>query len=194
MKKIVWYIVVFIAGWAISAVVSVRSHNVRIQKAAKQAQDLKEVNEKAQDSLGELLTASQDSVKVLSGKIYQDSVNYAAERLKIIPNKRVKELEATILTLGVALYGPSNDANSRRALVASYGANAAQEAEHSRKIIKDQKVQIVYIGEILELENEIRVEYQQGLELAAAKCKNPKALQSAGIGFGLGILVVLLLL
>ena len=194
MRKYIIYLVCVLIGVAIGLLLSVRSSNSKVQRAHNAAKKVDSINSVKKDSLHKLQIAARDSVSYLDSILTLKNKELALERTKIIPRPRIKALENIIIEQGIKLYGESHSGNSRRALIASYGANAITEVNYSRPIIENQKVQIVYVGKILELENEIRVEYQKGLELAAKECKGGQAKKGFLFGSGATALVFLILL
>ena len=194
MKKYIILLVVFLLGVTAGLILSIRSSNSKVQAAHERAKKVDSINTIKQDSLYKLQIAARDSVLYLDSILTLKNKELAVERTKIISRPRIEQLENIIIEQGVKLYGEANQGNSRRALIASYGANAITEVNYSRPIIENQKVQIVYQAGILELENEIRVEYQKGLEIAAKECKPNQVKKGFLFGSGATALVFLILL
>ena len=192
--RYIFPLVVFMIGLAAGYFLSTRSANSLIEKAHLKAKKTDSINTVKMDSIEKLKTMALDSVSVLDSTIITKNEELRLERLKRIPQAKIREYEAFILEKGVELYGSGHEDNSDRALIASYGVNGLEEVEVSRKIIKEQKVIIVYQGEIFRLENEIRVDYQKGLELAAKKCKPGQFKKGLFVGGGAASILLLLLL
>lgn len=194
MKKFVSFLVVFILGLVAGLLLSVRSANSKIQRAHQLAKKVDSVNSVKMDSIAKLKISASDSVLALEKMLVNQNEELRLERTKRIPEAKIREYERFILAKGEELYGSGHESNSDRALIASYGVNGLEEVEVSRKIIKEQKVIIVYQGEIFRLENEIRVNYQKGLELAAKECKKGQVKKGFILGGGSVALLFLILL
>ena len=194
LKKYIPFLVCFILGLVAGLLLSVRSSNSKVERAFRQARKTDSINSVKMDSVNKLKIKASDSVSFLDSVLIAKNKELRLERLKKIPEAKIREYERFILKKGEELYGSGHESNSDRALIASYGVNGLEEVEVSRKLIKEQKVIIVYQGEIFRLENEIRLDYQKGLEIAARECKKGQLKKGAILGGGGVALLFLILL
>lgn len=193
-RKTLPYVVAFALGAALAWGACVRNANDRVQMAAVSAQAAAQQADNEIKRRERVIREQETTIDSLEALRSADSAKRALERLKTIPEPRVDALEEEILQRGPALFGPWAHGNSRRALIASYGAAGVSEVELSRRVMAERKVIEVQVAGIAQAEREIRVNYEEALRIAADKCKKPNAAVAAGGGFVVGALLILLLL
>ncbi len=193
MKNILSILILLIIGGLIGYFIAVRSTNNAIQKRFKEITTKDSTLQIEVDIKNKRIESLTDSVSALDSALIHLNGELALERLNEITPERIQQLEQFILSRGPELYGMPNIDNSDRALIASYGANGLKEVEISRAMIKQQKVIIVNQAGVVRLKNEIIVEYREGLEFAAKKCKKNQVAKGVGIG-AVGVILLILLL
>lgn len=194
LRYVLLGLLILLVGFGLGYAYQSRVVNKRIEKRYASAQKLEAKFNKRIDSLLGVIAYLEKGNAQLAKGIYQDSIERSAQRSKIIPMQRVLKDEANVLLAGGIMYGGANSKNTKRALVASYGAQAIDEVQKLRRINTNLKVQAQNYEQIVAHKDTILVEYKEGLEYAAKKCKRGKVSTGIGIGvIGTILLGVLLL-
>jgi len=168
--------------------------NNKVQKRFEQAESF-EAKKNEQVVLLEVENQElSEEVGVLKYQLKTDSTERRIERSKPITERTTIKNERTILTRGIVIYGGSHNNNTKRSLVASYGAQAIEEAEVLRRVVDNQKVQLENCKGIVIIKTETITEFKEVAIYAVRKSKDGKFGKGVGIGvIGTAIFALLLL-
>jgi len=194
MNKYTTHILLGIFGIVLGYFICTLNSNNKVQKRFEQAQSF-EAKKNEQVILLEARNAQLANLnQVLNFQIKIDSTQRRIERANPITETTTINNERTILTRGIVIYGGSYNNNTKRSLIASYGAQSIEEVEILRRVVDNQKVQLENCKGVVLIKTEIITEYKEGLRYAAKKCRNGSLVKGVGIGiFGTAIFVLLLL-
>lgn len=175
--------------------ISTLNSNNKVQKRFEQAQSFEAKKNEQVDLLETRITELSELNQVLNFQIKIDSTERRVERSKPITETTTINNERTILTRGIVIYGGNmRQDNTKRSLVASYGAQSIEEVEILRRVVENQKVQLENCKGVVLIKTEIITEYKEGLRYAAKKCRNGSLVKGVGIGVIGTVIFALLLL
>lgn len=133
-----------------------------------------EIRDKRIKDLEKMLIDHETDKKSMLEKLQKDSIHYSKQRSVIIPDTVTIAYEDNIISAGKTLHGPSDQRNTRRAQIASYGSQSVDEVVLLRRIKANQKVSIAIYNGIAKLRDTIiQIQYVTIKEKSDVRNKTP---------------------
>jgi len=194
MNKYTIHILLAIFGIVLGYFICTLNSNNKVQKRIERIDAIVLKKDIEVDSINARNVEVIKQFDELVQKNHTDSIERRIERSKPITETTTINNERTILTRGIVIYSGSHNNNTKRSLIASYGAQSIEEVEVLRRVVANQKIQLENCKGVVLIKTEIITEYKEGLRYAAKKCRNGSLVKGVGIGvIGTAIFALLLL-